>query len=163
MSMLDTAIALRIIQLLTSPFNKWDAFKKGIIDENGKQLTKNLTPDQESAWTMLHRLVWRLKLIIGKIPGGRSQLVSMAAAYLLVRECYDNPPSDLHIRKALSEKISRVTENDISLIEDGIVSGPTNSTSTVMAQTRNIPEILNRKKMITRFKNIKKVVDNGNS
>lgn len=161
MSMLDTAIALRIIQLLTSPFNKWDAFKKGIIDETGKQLTKNITPDQESSWTMLHRLVWRLKLIIGKIPGGRSQLVSMAAAYLLVRECYANPPSDKDIRQALREKISRVTENDLVLIEDGMVSsGPTNTTATTMAQTRNIPEILNRKKIVRRSD--KKAVIDGN-
>ena len=36
----DALIAFRLIKLLTTPFNKTEAYKLGIIDEKGKVLIK---------------------------------------------------------------------------------------------------------------------------
>lgn len=84
---IDNAIAVRIIYLLVTPFNQWEAYKKGIIDENGKVVKQ---PESgEDDWTMLHRLVARLKKILAKVPGGSSAIASYAAAYLLVREALE--------------------------------------------------------------------------
>lgn len=84
---IDNLIAARIIYLLVLPFDKWDAFKEGIIDANGERTGKDASLSEN--WTMLHRLVARLKLMLGTIPMGKSMLASVAAAYLLVRECLE--------------------------------------------------------------------------
>lgn len=83
----DNLIAARIIYLLVLPFNKWDAFKEGIIDADGNRTGK--IADMSDNWTMLHRLVARLKKMLAALPAGKSLLASVAAAYLLIRECVE--------------------------------------------------------------------------
>jgi len=85
-AVVDNLIAIRIIYLLVQPFNQWEAYKQGIIDENGNRTTASGDSDD---WSMLHRLVARLKKLLGTIPGGKSVIASVAAAYLLVRECVE--------------------------------------------------------------------------
>lgn len=84
---IDNTIALRIIWLLVRAFTSWDAFKLGLIDENGERTDKPVKSEKEKdSWTMLHRLVARLKRIVALAPGGKSLLARLTAAYLLVRE-----------------------------------------------------------------------------
>lgn len=87
MKLVDNAIALRILYLLVLPFNKWPAYKEGIIDDTGTILNHKTNSDN---WTMLHRLVSRLKVLLGKIPGGKSAFATTATAYLLVKEHLEN-------------------------------------------------------------------------
>ena len=66
----DSVIAYRILKLLVTPFDKTDAFKLGIIDDKGNELMKMRdlnTVQERDAYTLLHRLVFRLKKIIEKI------------------------------------------------------------------------------------------------
>jgi len=67
----DNLIAFRILRLLTQPFEETDAFRLGIIDKKGRELKRmqDLHTDAELlAYTLLHRLVYRLKRIIEKVP-----------------------------------------------------------------------------------------------
>lgn len=58
---IDLFITYRFIRLLTTPFNKQEAYKLGIIDENGTRTDKEIeTPDEKSAYTILHKLVFNL-------------------------------------------------------------------------------------------------------
>jgi len=85
----DTAYALRFLKLFVTPFDKTEAFKLGIIDEKGKNLIKVRDfgrSEQRSAYTVFHRLVFNLKKLLEKIPGGRSRLASYAAALYLIKE-----------------------------------------------------------------------------
>jgi hypothetical protein len=45
-----------------------------------------MTDDQKSNWTMLHRLVARIKRLLGTVPMGKTLIASSLAAYALVRE-----------------------------------------------------------------------------
>lgn len=99
---IDNVIALRVLYLLTMPFKKWKAFEEGIIDENGEKIKDEVTSDN---WTMLHRLVWRIKRLIGKLPGGKSMVASMTAAYLLVKE------SDQYVEDYSDEELIEVLES----------------------------------------------------
>jgi len=99
----DSLIALRILNLLVTPFENTPAYKMGIIDKNGKELKKMYqlnTVELRDAYTLLHRLVYRLKKIIQKVPIENKKLVSLAAAYALIRESLDEnkEPLDLEIR-----------------------------------------------------------------
>ena len=99
----DSMIALRVLNLLVTPFDRTPAYQMGIIDEKGKELKKMSqlnTVEQRDAYTLLHRLVYRIKRIIEKVPIENKKLVSLAAAYSLIKECMDEnrEPIDLEIR-----------------------------------------------------------------
>ncbi len=132
----DNVIAARILYLLVLPFYKWQAFKEGIIDENGAVIQQGAKSDN---WTMLHRLVSRLKILLGKLPGGKSPIASAAAAYLLVKECVESNNEPYRIElvydqvsklEVPDELISEVTEFYSDLLEDG-EAVPTNNISNI--------------------------------
>ena len=82
----DNLIAYRILSMLVTPFDKTSAYRLGIIDEEGKILRKmaDLRTDEErNAYTYLHRLVFNLKRILIKLPGGDSKLKNIVAAFFL--------------------------------------------------------------------------------
>lgn len=86
---LDNLIAFKVLYMLVTPFEKTKAFKLGIIDENGTPLkkTKDLTTTEEKdAYTQLDKLVFSLKRLLAKVPGGKSQFASLVAAYYLIKE-----------------------------------------------------------------------------
>ena len=79
----------KFLRILTTPWESTDAFKLGIVDEKGKILKKHrkLKLDKEKeAYTMMHRLVWKLKRLMEKVPFGKSRLASYAAALWLIKE-----------------------------------------------------------------------------
>lgn len=87
---IDLLITYRVIKLLVTPWNQMDAYKFGIIDDNGKVLRKAKelkTGAEKDSYTLLHRFVFNLKRLIGIIPGGKSKLGTYAAALgLLLKE-----------------------------------------------------------------------------
>jgi len=89
---IDAIIAYRILRKLSTPFNETAAFKLGIIDQRGKILRKfnELHTDEErDAYTLLDRLVWRVKRILERIPGENKNIASFAAALALIKESLD--------------------------------------------------------------------------
>lgn len=102
--LVDNFIAYRILNLLVTPFENTDAFRLGIIDKFGREKIKSMadlnTVDERNAYSLLHRLVFRLKRIIEKVPIENKKLASMAAAYALIRESLDKnkEPMDLENR-----------------------------------------------------------------
>ena len=86
---IDAFITFRFLKLLVTPFNKTEAFRLGIIDQRGKVLRKYKTlerTEERQAYTILHRLVFNVKKLIEKVPGGKSRLASYAAALFLIKE-----------------------------------------------------------------------------
>ena len=79
----------QFLKKLVTPFEKTAAFELGIIDEKGKILKRRRdleTSDEKSAYNLSDTLVWNLKKILGKVPGGKSRLASYAAALWLIKE-----------------------------------------------------------------------------
>jgi hypothetical protein len=82
-------IVYMIIKKLTTPFKDTEAFKLGIIDAKGNVLRKRhtlKTRQEKDAYTSLDTLVFNLKKMIERLPGGQSRLASFAAALYLIRE-----------------------------------------------------------------------------
>jgi len=86
--MVDIWIVYRFIRMLTTPWDETDAFKQGVIDAEGNLLVKvgKMTDKQKPTYTLFHRLVYNIKRLVEKIPGGKSKLGSYAAALYLLRE-----------------------------------------------------------------------------
>ena len=96
-SAVDLFITYKFIRLLTTKWNKTDAFKEGVIDKNGKLLVKgkDQTSAQKKAYTTFDRLVFNLKRILEKVPFGKSQIASYAAALFLLKENTDMAEEDI--------------------------------------------------------------------
>ncbi len=82
----DFTYTVRFLRLLTTKFEDTTAYKLGIIDEKGKKLRKPETSAEKSAYNYFHRLVFNLKKLLAKVPGGGSKLATYAAALFLVKE-----------------------------------------------------------------------------
>jgi hypothetical protein len=93
----DLVYTFRFLRLLTTSFEDTEAFKLGIIDKDGKR-QKSFTLDNmedrdnyRNYYTPFHRLVFNIKKIMAKAPGGGSKLASYAAALFLLKEKFSMP------------------------------------------------------------------------
>ena len=84
----DLAYTFRFIRMMAMDWKSWDAYKLGIIDENGKrQRNVKLDNDEKkSAYTPFIRLAANLKRLVSAVPGGGSKLGSFASALFLIKE-----------------------------------------------------------------------------
>jgi len=85
----DTYYAYRFIKILSTDWEDMDAYELGIIDDEGNVLRKARTlrtSEEKSAYTFFHRLVFGIKRILQKLPGGRTAAASYAAALFLIKE-----------------------------------------------------------------------------
>lgn len=107
----DLFYAFRFLRTLTKQWNQMEAFELGIIDENGKVLKKAkelTTPEEKSAYTVFHRLVFNIKRLLNKLPFGKSKLASYAAALFLIKE--NTGLTEEEIRKVMSEVLDDMEE-----------------------------------------------------
>lgn len=117
----DSLITYRILRLLTTPFIDTDAYRLGIIDAKGKELKKMSqlnTVAERDAYTLLHRLVFRLKRIIEKVPLENKKLLSFAAALALVKEHVELKKEPLDLEHRYLNKLKESLTEEIKLVED---------------------------------------------
>ena len=105
---IDLFVTYRFIKLLVTPFKDTDAYKLGIIDENGNRVIPpkpkvgvwNKTPkplrtsEEKNAYTVLHKLVFNIKKIFAKVPGLRTKLGTYAAALFLLKDTFKESVDD---------------------------------------------------------------------
>ena len=104
---IDLFVTYRFIKLLVTPFEKTPAYKLGIIDKDGNRIMpppiagvrqtkpKSLnTSEEKSAYTILHKLVFNIKKIFGKVPGLRTKLGTYAAALFLLKDTFKESVAD---------------------------------------------------------------------
>ncbi len=123
----DLAFTFRFIRMLVMDWKDWDAYKTGVIDENGKR-NKSVRLDNDekkSSYTPFIRLAANVKRLLSKIPGGSTKLGSFAAALFLIKEKYNL--SDKQLDKILEE--CGIDQLDIMLessewfvLKDGMLS-----------------------------------------
>jgi hypothetical protein len=99
----DLVYAFRFVKMLVTDWKDWDAFKLGLIDENGKRdkSVKLDNDEKKSAYTPFIRLTANIKRLLTKVPGGGSKLGSFAAALYLIKEQFGI--KDDKLAKILSE------------------------------------------------------------
>ena len=101
---IDLFVTYRFLKLLTTPFDKTDAFKLGIIDAKGHRIMQKgvkkpsvelVTGDQKNSYTILHKLIFNIKKLFDKVPGLRTKVGTYAAALFLFidtfKESVDDP------------------------------------------------------------------------
>ena len=124
---IDALITYRVIKLLVTPFEKTEAFKRGIIDKDGNVLIKFKQVKKLSDrkhYTLLHRFVWNIKRLMKKVGLG-SRLGTFGAALALL----------------IKEDSSYAQHKDV--IESAVITylKEENLYDEILNESRNIPEI----------------------
>jgi len=100
---IDLFVTYRFLKILTTPFEKMDAYKYGIIDEKGNRIKKPSstkpavelsTTELKNSYTILHKLVFNIKKIFGKVPGLRTKVGTYAAALFLLKDTFKESVDD---------------------------------------------------------------------
>ena len=100
---IDLFVTYRFLRLLTTPFEKTDAFKFGIIDDKGNRIRKPkssqvavelTTSELKNSYTILHKLVFNIKKLFGKVPGLRTKTGTYAAALFLLKDTFKEHVED---------------------------------------------------------------------
>ena len=121
---IDLLITYRIVKLLTTPFEKQEAFKYGIIDKDGKVLRKNKTlktTNEKRSYTVLHRFVFNLKRILKRVGLG-SRLGSFAVSLaLLIKENKQYSEHQTLIESVIVSYLKDTNQYDSLLNEQGEV------------------------------------------
>jgi hypothetical protein len=112
----DLFVTYRFLKLLVTPWQKQEAYRLGIIDGKGKALKKAReleTEEERSSFSLLHRLVFNVKRIFGKVPGLRTQLGTYAAALFLLKEHYkiENLPEGEITKYLLENNLIDLNDN----------------------------------------------------
>ena len=119
---IDLFVTYRFLKLLTTPFNKTDAYKFGIIDDKGNRIKKEgsdqpavvlATSAQLNSYTILHKLVFNIKKIFGKVPGLRTKVGTYAAALFLLKDTFKEHVEDPDMFE--KEFMKYLKENNIEL------------------------------------------------
>lgn len=113
----DSIIAYRILRMLVTPFNETDAYRLGIVDSRGKELKKMQdlnSVEEKDAYSILHRMIFRIKRIIEKVPTENKKLVSFTAALALIKEHYNSTTEPIDLEwQFMNLKQSDLFEEDI--------------------------------------------------
>jgi|TARA_B110000902_G_scaffold174788_1_gene198447 hypothetical protein len=100
---IDLFVTYRFLKLLTTPFEKVDAYKFGIIDNQGNRIKKPnstkpavelATSELANSYTILHKLVFNIKKIFAKVPGLRTKVGTYAAALFLLKDTFKESVDD---------------------------------------------------------------------
>ena len=134
----DLFVTYRFIKLLTTPFEKTNAYKLGIIDAKGNRImpppkggvrqTKPAslgTTAEKDAYTILHKLIFNIKKIFAKVPGLRTTVGSYAAALYLLKDTFKESIDDPNMfeKEFMKYLKEQGCEIDDSISEDVIGFG----------------------------------------
>ena len=118
----DLFVTYRFLKLLTTPFEKTDAFKLGIIDKDGhriklpkssKPAIELTTSELKNSYTILHKLIFNIKKLFAKVPGLRTKVGTYAAALFLLKDTFKEHVEDPDMFE--KEFMKYLKENNIEL------------------------------------------------
>lgn len=116
---IDLAITYKFLKNLVTPFEKWPAYKLGLIDKDGniiKQKRDRLKQEEKDALGYFDVVTLNLRKLLGKLPGGQSAIATYAAALLLLREYPKKnikegyEPSEQQVAFMLQEIVKEIEE-----------------------------------------------------
>ena len=106
----------QFIKKLVTPFDKTKAFELGIIDEKGRILKKRRdlkTSEEKEAYNLSDTLIWNIKKLLSKVPGGQSRIASYAAALFLIKEqSGDYKVTDEELENQFFDRFEELYDND---------------------------------------------------
>ena len=124
----DIFLTYQFIKRLTMPFERWPAYKEGIIDKKGNILKKRKdlrTQAEKASFRLFDLLTLNLKKLLGKLPGGKSKIATYAAALFLLKEGQNYSEENMDL---LEEDFADFFSSNATLIAENMEEdAPTNN------------------------------------
>ena len=117
----NNLIAYKVLSMLVTQFEDTPAYKLGIIDIKGRNIKKASelkTGEEKDAYSYLHRLVFNLKKLLNKLPGGESKLKSLVAALFLIKEYYESNNRSISL---MEDRFNELIKSEAILVEETLL------------------------------------------
>ena len=139
----DLYFVFRFLRLLTMKYESTDAYKFGIIDKKGKALKKSgdlKSTKEKASYTMMHRMVFKIRRLMEKVPGGR--FVNYAAALFLLKEQNNTRvwTDDVYMKTQLLEFLETDWEADAKFLKEEVDNMDKKSFKSFLSEKTNIKE-----------------------
>jgi hypothetical protein len=119
---IDLAITYKFLKNLVTPFDRWPAYRLGLIDKDGniiKARRERLSQAERDALGYFDVVTLNLRKLLGKLPGGKSAIATYAAAYLLLKEYPKKninegyEPSEEEVARMLTQALVEIQEEQV--------------------------------------------------
>lgn len=133
-NLVDLYLVYRILRLFTTPFGEWEAYKTGVIDDEGNIVVPSdkRTIAQDDSFTKFDLLILKLKKVLEKLPFGKTKLASYAAALFLLKE-------EKNIKEETLEEQFLDYYNGKTYLSEGVEEDVANGTSGIAGLDGNPP------------------------
>jgi hypothetical protein len=124
-------------------YESTSAYKLGIIDKKGKALKRSAdleSTKEKASYTMLHRMVFKIRRILEKTPAGR--FVNYAAALFLLKEQKDTRiwTDDGYMKSKLLEFLETDWEADAKFLKEEVDNMEKKSFKSFLSENKTIEE-----------------------
>ena len=135
----DLVLVYQFLKRLTTPFDETPAFDLGIIDERGQRIkSKELkTTEEKNAYGYFDRLVFNVKKLLERLPGGKNRLASYAAALFLIKEAQkpERKYTTKDLQEGLDSCMKELEKRTMKNLKDLVEDAPANSSGAAVAGT----------------------------
>jgi len=135
----DLVLVYQFLKRLTTPFDETKAFELGIIDERGKRIkSKEIkTTEEKNSYGYFDKLVFNLKKLLEKLPGGKTKLASYAAALFLIREAQkpERKYTTKDLQEGLDASIKELEKTTMKNLKNLVEDAPANASGAAVAGT----------------------------
>jgi len=115
--LVDGVIVLRLLKLLSTPIENSDAFKMGIINQDGKKIKEPSGAQEMAAYTILNRFIFKIQFALMKSPDrAAKRLLTLTAAIAILRE-HTSAELDLYTNADI-EALLDMYETDGTVIQE---------------------------------------------
>ena len=133
---LDLFLVYQFVKRLSTPWDKTDAFKQGIIDKTGKKLKSPVSSLEQQSYGYYDRLVFNLKRLLEKLPGGKTRLGSFAAALFLMKEGVNEKEyTQTELAEGLYKEMTMLDESTTKKLNELMEDAPANATGGAVVGT----------------------------
>lgn len=86
-ALFNAFVAYHFIKTLVTPWDKTEAYKRGLIDNKGHALMKRseMSSSDKKHFTLAHTVIWNIKRLLDKLPPTQTKLGSFAVALWLMK------------------------------------------------------------------------------
>jgi len=99
----DAVVAYRILRMLAIPIERSDAFRLGIINNDGEKQKDPQSPEELDSYSLLQRFIFKVQRALVKSPDRNAKrLLTFAAAVAILRESPEIDPDQAEVESLLN-------------------------------------------------------------
>ena len=135
----DIFLVYQFLKRLAMPFERWEAYKTGVIDKEGNIITPKNKRDQKqnNSFKVFDVMILKLKRLLAKVPGGRTRIASYAAALWLIREYNEQKSEEQILREDVDylKYVNNIRNERFQKFRRFIEDAPANATGASVVGT----------------------------